>query len=61
MKATHVGLLAGLLVGLVAVVGGFWATLGVLCFGAVGLVLGAFVESGRLDLVELLRGGRSRR
>lgn len=58
MSASTVGLFAGLLLALVAAVGGFgWFVLAVL-FAAVGYVVGAHLE-GRIDLAALVPG-RSR-
>ncbi|WP_026536485.1 hypothetical protein [Arthrobacter sp. H14] len=57
MNATAMGLLAGLILGLVAVFGGFDAFLIVALLGAVGLVIGRVVD-GKLDLRELFDRGR---
>jgi len=58
VSASTVGLLAGLLLALVAAVGGWgWLFLGAL-FGVIGYVVGAHLE-GRIDLAALLPG-RSR-
>lgn len=58
MSASTVGLFAGLLLALVAAVGGFgWFVLAVL-LAAVGYVVGAHLE-GRIDLAALVPG-RSR-
>ncbi len=57
MSATTTGLFAGLILGLIAAVGGFGAfAVGVL-LAAVGLVIGLFLD-GRLDLAALR--GRTR-
>ncbi len=57
MSKSALGLIAGLLLGVAAAVGGFWAFLLTLVLGLVGLALGAQLE-GEVDLPELLRGRR---
>lgn len=60
MSATTAGLFAGLVLGLIAAVGGFGAfAVGVL-LGATGLVVGLFID-GRLDLAALRGRTRSDR
>ncbi|MBN6038496.1 hypothetical protein [Amycolatopsis sp. 195334CR] len=57
MNATQWGLLAGLALGLAAAFGGFGAFLIVLVLGALGLLVGRFLD-GKLDLSQLT--GRDR-
>lgn len=49
MSATQWGLVAGLVLGVVAAFGGFGAFIIVLVLGAVGLIIGRILD-GRLDL-----------
>lgn len=49
MRPAHLGLLAGLLLGVVLAVGGIGAMLQVLLIGALGLAVGLVLE-GRIDL-----------
>lgn len=49
---THVGLLAGLLLGIAGVVGGFGGFVVALVIGAIGLAVGRWLD-GDLDLAEL--------
>ena len=55
---TVLGLLVGLVLGVSAAFGGFPAFLVVLVLGAIGLLVGRFLD-GRLDLDELTGRGRS--
>ncbi|WP_369054245.1 MULTISPECIES: DUF2273 domain-containing protein [Kineococcus] len=55
MSSSTAGLLAGLLLALVAAVGGFGWLLLALLFGAVGYAVGAHLE-GRVDLAALVPG-----
>lgn len=55
MSYAAIGLVAGLLIAVAAVVGGFTGFLLALVLGAVGFVIGAQLE-GRVDLREMLRG-----
>ncbi|WP_406631222.1 hypothetical protein [Amycolatopsis sp. WGS_07] len=57
MNATGLGLIAGLALGIAAVVGGFGAFLLVLVLGVAGLLVGRVLD-GKLDLSRL--GGRGR-
>ncbi|WP_165436183.1 hypothetical protein [Amycolatopsis suaedae] len=57
MKATHLGLLTGLALGLAAAFGGFGAFLAVLVLGTLGLLVGRHLD-GKLDLSQLI--GRDR-
>lgn len=54
MSSPVVGLLAGLLLALAAILGGVGGLLLALCFGLVGLALGAH-RDGHIDLGALLR------
>ncbi|WP_299037832.1 DUF2273 domain-containing protein [uncultured Pseudokineococcus sp.] len=58
MPTSSVGLLAGLLLALVAAIGGFGYFLLAVVLGAIGLGVGALLE-GKLDLAALT-GGRGR-
>nr|WP_210035131.1 hypothetical protein [Pseudonocardia parietis] len=49
---TQIGLLAGLLLGIAGVAGGFGGFLVALVLGAIGLVVGRWVDGG-LDITEL--------
>ncbi|WP_020496513.1 MULTISPECIES: hypothetical protein [Sciscionella] len=49
MNSTSLGLIAGLALGLAAALGGFGAFLIVLVLGAVGLLVGRFLD-GKIDL-----------
>lgn len=60
MNARYVGLFVGLILGIVAVNGGFLAFLGVTALGGLGLLIGLIVE-GRLDLADITRAERRRR
>ena len=55
MTASNVGIFAGLLLAIVAILGGFGWFLLALLFAAVGYVIGAHLE-GKLDLSALLPG-----
>lgn len=55
MSSAHIGLLAGMLIGLAAIIGGFAGFLLVAALGAIGLVLGRVVD-GELDLGGMTRG-----
>jgi uncharacterized membrane protein len=57
MNATRTGLLTGLVLGLAAAFGGFGAFLAVLVLGAIGLLVGRYLD-GKLDVARLL--GRDR-
>ncbi|MBG6192368.1 putative membrane protein [Arthrobacter sp. CAN_A212] len=59
MSRSSIGLFVGLVLGIVVVFGGFLELLAVIVFGAVGLVVGRFLD-GKLDVQELL-GNRSNR
>jgi hypothetical protein len=59
MNATHTGLLAGLVLGTAAALGGVGALLLALVVGAVGFVVGRVLDGG-LDLDALLGRGRDR-
>ncbi|MBE1515733.1 hypothetical protein [Nesterenkonia halotolerans] len=52
MKASHVGLFVGLILGVVAILEGFLAFLGVAFLGGLGLFVGLAIE-GRVDLNNL--------
>ncbi len=60
MSRSTIGLFVGLLLGLVAIFGGFPEFLGVVVFATAGLLVGRSLE-GKLDLQDLapLRGRRS--
>lgn len=60
MTNTHLGLLTGLVLGVVAAFGGFGAFLVVLLLTAVGLVVGRVLD-GKLDLQAVLGRSSSRR
>lgn len=60
MSATAMGLLAGLILGLVAVFGGFDAFLIVALLGAVGLLVGRVID-GKLDIGALFGRSNERR
>lgn len=60
MTNTHVGLLTGLVLGVVAAFGGFGAFLVVLLLTAVGLIVGRVLD-GKLDLQAILGRSSSRR
>ncbi|MCK6210709.1 DUF2273 domain-containing protein [Georgenia sp. EYE_87] len=57
MSKSALGLLAGLLLGIAAVVGGFFGFLLVLVLGLVGLAIGAQLD-GNVDVPSLFRGSR---
>jgi uncharacterized membrane protein len=57
MNSTHLGLLTGLVLGVAAAFGGFGAFLLVLVFGALGLLVGRYLD-GKLNLSAL--SGRDR-
>lgn len=59
MTATHTGLLAGLVLGTAAALGGFGAFFLALVLGAIGFVVGRVLD-GDLDLGTLLGRGRDR-
>ncbi|MEV1294146.1 hypothetical protein [Pseudonocardia sp. NPDC049635] len=52
MTNTQIGLLAGLLLGIAGVVGGFGGFVVALVLGAIGLLAGRWLDGG-LDLTEL--------
>ncbi|MEW2087303.1 hypothetical protein [Streptomyces sp. NPDC005283] len=59
MTSTQMGLLTGLVLGLAAAFGGFYAFLIVLVLGTVGLLAGRYLD-GKLDLAQFTsrdRGG----
>ena len=58
MTTSTIGLLAGLLLGIAAAVGGFWGFLIALVLGVVGYAVGAQYD-GEVDLGQLL-GSRRR-
>lgn len=60
MNTSYVGLFAGLILGVVAVTGGFLAFLGVAALGALGMVVGLIAE-GRLDISGITGTERRRR
>lgn len=60
MKASYVGLFAGLILGIVAILEGFLAFLGVAFLGGLGLFVGLVIE-GQVDLTRLSGAERSRR
>ncbi|RJQ81753.1 hypothetical protein D5S17_04055 [Pseudonocardiaceae bacterium YIM PH 21723] len=57
MKAAHIGLLTGMVLGLAGALGGFSAFLITLVCGVLGLLAGRVLD-GDLDLHELLGRGR---
>ena len=57
MTAAVVGLFAGLVLALIAAVGGFTAFLLALVLGAVGLSVGLVID-GRIDLTSIMSGLR---
>lgn len=57
MKSSVVGLMAGILLGIVAAIGGFWAFLLALVLGVIGYLLGAH-RDGDVDLSALMGRGR---
>lgn len=59
MNATQTGLLAGLILGTAAAVGGFVGFLIALAVGAIGLVVGRIVD-GDLEVGDILGKGRDR-
>ncbi|KQO00805.1 hypothetical protein ASF21_10830 [Arthrobacter sp. Leaf234] len=59
MSRSTIGLFVGLLLGFVAVFGGFLEFLAVIIFAAVGLLIGRFLD-GDLDLSQLT-GSRTKR
>ena len=59
MSRSTIGLFAGILLGIVAVFGGFLQLIAVIFFGAVGLAVGRYLE-GRLDVQELLNRSSSK-
>ncbi|CAM01177.1 hypothetical protein A8924_2264 [Saccharopolyspora erythraea NRRL 2338] len=60
MNATQTGLLAGLILGTAAAVGGFAGFLIALAVGAIGLVVGRVLD-GEMDVRDILgRRGRDR-
>ncbi|AUZ88311.1 DUF2273 domain-containing protein [Arthrobacter sp. MDT1-48-3] len=59
MSRSTIGLFVGLLLGFVAVFGGFLEFLAVIIFAAVGLLIGRFLD-GSLDLNQLA-GSRTKR
>lgn len=60
MKTAHVGLFAGLVLGIVAIYAGFLALLGVAFLGGLGLVVGLVID-GRIDLSSLTKTDGRRR
>lgn len=59
MNAMHTGLLAGLVLGTAAAIGGFAAFLIALLLGIIGLVVGRIVD-GDLAVGDLIGRGRDR-
>ncbi|WP_106847892.1 hypothetical protein [Blastococcus sp. Marseille-P5729] len=59
MSSAQIGLIAGMALGLAAIVGGFAGFLLVAALGAIGLVLGRVVD-GELDLGSVTRGSKGR-
>jgi hypothetical protein len=59
VNATHTGLLAGLVLGTAAALGGLGAVLLALVVGALGLVVGRVLD-GEIDLGAVLGRGRDR-
>lgn len=59
MSSAQIGLIAGMALGLAAIVGGFAGFLLVAALGAIGLVLGRVVD-GELDLGSVTRGNKGR-
>ncbi|MEA5360617.1 hypothetical protein VA596_13800 [Amycolatopsis sp., V23-08] len=57
MKATQLGLITGLVLGLAVAIGGFGAFAAVAVLGAIGLLVGRYLD-GKLDLSQLT--GRDR-
>jgi hypothetical protein len=57
MTASHLGLLTGIALGMAAAFGGFGAFFVVLVLGALGLLVGRYLD-GKLDLSQLV--GRDR-
>lgn len=60
MQPRVVGLFVGLILGIVAVTGGFLAFLGVTALGGLGLLVGLILE-GRVDINGVTGGPRNRR
>jgi nitrate/nitrite transporter NarK len=60
MTSAHVGLLTGLVLGLAAAFGGFGAFFVVLVLGALGLLVGRYLD-GKLDVAQLFGRDRSGR
>ena len=60
MKASYVGLFTGLVLGIVAILEGFRAFLGVAFLGGLGLFVGLVID-GQVDLKRLNGAERSRR
>ncbi|MFC3961688.1 hypothetical protein [Nocardia jiangsuensis] len=59
MNGTTLGLLAGLALGFAGAFGGFGAFVVVLLFGALGLLVGRWLD-GDLDVAELVRSAQRR-
>ncbi|MDA3625363.1 hypothetical protein [Saccharopolyspora oryzae] len=59
MNWTQTGLLAGLILGLAAAIGGFTGFLIALLVGALGLVVGRLLD-GELEIGDILGRGRDR-
>ncbi|QGK69525.1 hypothetical protein GIY23_08310 [Allosaccharopolyspora coralli] len=59
MNATQTGLLAGLILGTAAAVGGFVGFLIALAVGAVGLLVGRILD-GEMEIGDILGRGRDR-
>lgn len=57
MDLTRIGLIAGLLLAIAAIAGGFGGFLLALVLGTIGAVIGAQLD-GRIDLGQLLSGRR---
>lgn len=58
MNWTHIGLVAGLLLGVAGALGGFGAFAVTLLLGAIGLLVGRYLDGG-IDLGELTGRARS--
>lgn len=59
MSASRTGALAGIIVGLVIVLAGFWQAVLVLALGLVGFIIGRIVE-GQLDVRDIFGTGQRR-
>lgn len=59
MNATQTGLIAGLILGIAAAVGGFTAFLIALAVGVIGLVIGRIFD-GEMDVGDIFGRGKDR-